>query len=81
VTLQGVNGWLALRPTAHSHLSAALGIPKPDYDRLLADAPDLLAANVNRWLSTQPARKRVRTLDGSVPAVRSDRYRPLKTPS
>lgn len=77
VTLQGVNGGMNLRPTAHGQLAATLGIPKPYYDRMLTDAPDLLANNVNRWLAAQPARKLVRTLDGSVRAILSDSYRPL----
>jgi hypothetical protein len=77
VVLQGVNGGMATRPTAHAQLSAALGIPKPYHDRMLADAPDLLAANVKRWLAAQPARKLVRPLDGSVRAVLSDSCRPL----
>jgi hypothetical protein len=77
VTLQGVNGGMVLRPTAHGQMAAVLGIPKPYYDRMLSDAPDLLAANVNRWLGAQPARRLIRTLDGSVRAVLSDSYRPL----
>jgi hypothetical protein len=77
VIMHGVNGGLALRPTAHAQLAAAVGIPKPYYDRMLADAPDLLAANVNRWLTAQPVRKLVRTLDGAARAILSDSYRPL----
>ena len=77
VELTGVNDGMPLRPTAHAQLADSLKIPKVYYDRMLADAPDLLAANANRWLSTQPARKLVRTLDGSVRAILSDSYRPL----
>jgi hypothetical protein len=78
VVLDGINGGgLALRPTAHGQLASALGIPKPYYDRMLAEAPDLLALNANRWLERQPARKMVRTLDNEVRAFLSDSYRPL----
>jgi hypothetical protein len=77
VILQGVNGGMALRPTAHAQLAEALRIPKPYYDRMLSEAPDLLATNANRWLQKQPARKLVRTLDGQVRAFLSDSYRPL----
>jgi hypothetical protein len=77
VVLDGVNGGMPLRPTAHGQMAAALGIPKPYYDRMLQQAPDLLSANVNRWLQSQPARKLVRTLDGQVRALLSDSYRPL----
>lgn len=77
VSLEGVNGGMTLRPIAHQQLGAALGIPKPYYDRMLAEQPDLLAANVNRWLEKQPARKLIRTIDNQVRAVLSDSYRPL----
>jgi hypothetical protein len=77
VILNGVNGGMTLKPIAHQQLSEALKIPKPYYDRMLADAPDLLSANVNRWLERQPARKLIRTLDGQVRAILSDSYRPL----
>lgn len=77
VILDGVNGGMGLRPTAHAQLSEALKIPKPYYDRMLAEAPDLLARNVNEWLTRQPARKLVRTLDNQVRAILSDSYRPL----
>jgi hypothetical protein len=77
VLLQGINGGMALRPIAHGQIASSLAIPKPYYDRMLSDAPDLLASNVNRWLHAQPARKLVRTLDNSVRAFLSDSYRPL----
>ena len=77
VILQGVNGGMTLRSIAHQQLAATLSIPKPYYDRMLADAPDLLSANVNRWLEKQPAKKLIRTLDGQVRAILSDSYRPL----
>jgi hypothetical protein len=77
VILDGVNGGMGLRPTAHAQMSDALRIPKPYYDRMLAEAPDLLARNVNEWLTRQPARKLVRTLDNQVRAILSDSYRPL----
>ncbi len=77
VILQGVNGGMNLRPIAHQQLANSLGIPKPYYDRMLTDAPDLLSTNVNRWFAKQPAKKLVRTLDGEIRAVLSDSYRPL----
>lgn len=77
VTLEGVNGGMRLRPIAHQQMAATLGIPKPYYDRMLAETPDLLARNVNTWLERQPAKKLVRTLDNEVRAVLSDSYRPL----
>lgn len=77
IVLQGVDGGMPLRSTAHSQLANVLGIPKAYYDRMHTEAPDLLAANANRWLERQEARKMIRTLDGQVRAVLSDSYRPL----
>lgn len=48
IILQGVNGGMNLRAIAHTQLANSLQIPKPYYDRLVEQAPDLLAANVNR---------------------------------
>jgi hypothetical protein len=50
VVLQGINGGLSIRNTAHQQLSQTLGIPKTYYDKMLTEQPDLLATNVNRWL-------------------------------
>lgn len=77
VYLDGVNGGMHLTPLAHGQMAATLQIPKPYYDRMLTDQPDLLAQNVNRWLAVQPAKKLIRTLDGKVRAILSDSYRPL----
>ncbi len=77
VVLEGVNGGMKLRSSAHAQMASALAIPKPYYDRMLADAPDLLALNVNNWLVKQPAKRLIRTLDGEVRAILSDSYRPL----
>ena len=49
----------------HTRLHHAVGIPKLYYDRMLADAPQLLARNVNHWFTTRPARKLIRTLASS----------------
>jgi hypothetical protein len=62
---------------ANAQIAAKLQIPKPYYDRMMQNAPDLLAQNVNRWLVAQPKTNLVRTLDGNVRAFLSDRYRPL----
>lgn len=75
--LEGVNGGMPVRPTAHNQLASVLQIPKPYYDRMLEQAPDLLAQNANHWLHAGPGKKLIRTLDGGVRAFLSDRYRPL----
>ena len=77
VIVEGVNGGMPMRETAHTQLSATLQIPKAYYDRMRKDAPDLLARNANHWLATQPAKKLIRTLDGGIRAILSDRFRPL----
>ena len=66
-----------LRKTAHAQFAAATKVPKPYYDRMLSEAPDLLVRNLNHWLEREPAKKLVRTLDGHIRALLSNRYRPL----
>lgn len=65
---------MPIRPLAHDQLGSHLKIPAKYYDRMLADAPDLLADNVNRWLQKSTERRMLRTLDGSLRAFLSDRY-------
>lgn len=66
---------------AHGQLAEYAGIPMAYYRRMLAEDPNLLASNINRWLkdkATANERRMVRTLDGKVRAVLSDGYRPLE---
>lgn len=77
IVLNGINGGMTLRPTAHQQMASALSIPKVYYDKCLQQAPELLARNVNEWLHREPAKKLIRTLDGQVRAILSDSYRPL----
>ena len=67
-------GEFAVSSTAHDQIGARLGIPAKYYDRMLIEAPHLLAANVNTWFKKSPERRMVRTLDKTVRAVLSDRY-------
>lgn len=66
-----------IRPLVHEQLYAHTGIPGPYYKRMMTEAPDLLAANVNRWLHDKPETRMIRTLDGAARAFLSDKYRPL----
>ena len=70
------NGSFPLQPLAHRQLSTFANIPAQYYDRMKADAPDLLASNVNTWLRKMPTdRKRmVRTLGGDARALLSNSY-------
>ncbi len=66
----------------HDQLAEFAGIPIPYYKRMLTQAPDLLAANANTWLTKSEGRRLVRTAlnDQEQPTARaflSDRYRPL----
>jgi len=65
VILDGVNGGMPLRPIAHAQLANTLGIPKVYYDKLLAEQPDLLSLNVNRWLASEGQRVKVVGRDGA----------------
>jgi hypothetical protein len=59
---------------AHRQIGERLGIPAKYYDRMLTEAPDLLAGNVNTWMQRQPEKRMVRTLDGVARAFLSNRY-------
>jgi hypothetical protein len=59
----------------HRQLGTHLKIPAAYYDRMLTNAPALLAHNVNSWFRQEPSRRMVRTLDGKARAFLSDRYR------
>lgn len=71
---------LTLNDVAHEQLSDYTGIPMQYYRRLRDRAPDLLAAEVNRWLvqDHHDETRMVRTLDGRLRALLSDKYRPLE---
>lgn len=71
-----VNGW------AHQQIGTAVGIPKPYYDRMKAEAPALLSNNVNHWFKAQPGRHLIRTIHDEgdktvIRAVCGSKYRPL----
>jgi len=66
-----------VKPIAHGQIAEHTKIPKPYYDRMLKEAPDLLANNVNRWFEKYPAPRLIRTLDGNARAFLSDKYATL----
>lgn len=63
---------------AHQQVAEFAGIPKPYYDRMRKEAPELLKNNVEEWFTRYPAARMVRTLDQSTRAFLSDSYRPLE---
>lgn len=63
---------------ARRQLAEKLKIPYAYFERMRTDQPALLDRNVNTWLQSEESDKRlIRTLDGKVRAVLSDRYRRL----
>jgi prolycopene isomerase len=68
----------AVTDLARRQLADKLNIPFKYFERMRTDEPDLLDRNVNTWLQKEGDDKRMlRTLDGHVRAVLSDRYRRL----
>ncbi len=62
---------------ARRQLADKLKIPYAYFERMRLDQPSLLDRNVNTWLERDADRRMIRTLDGEVRAVLSDRYRRL----
>jgi hypothetical protein len=68
---------LAIRDIAHNQIAEHTSIPRPYYDRMRKEAPELLATNVRKWFDKYPAVRLVRELDTGCRAFLSDAYRPL----
>ena len=62
---------------ARRQLADKLKIPFAYFERMRQEQPALLDRNINTWLQADQERRMVRTLDGRVRAVLSDRYRRL----
>ncbi len=65
-----------LTKNGHIQLGQFCDIPKKYYDNMLP-YPELLATNVQHWLKGSTDKRMIRTLDGNVRAVLSDKYRRL----
>jgi len=65
---------LPLNHLAARQLGDKIGIPAKYFDKMANESPQLLSINANHWLSTSNSNHLIRTLDGSVRAVLSDRY-------
>jgi len=65
-----------LTNNGHIQLGSFCDIPKKYYDMMLPH-PELLSNNLNHWLSRSDSKRTVRTLDGKVRAILSDKYRRL----
>ena len=62
---------------ARRQLADKLKIPFAYFERMRTDQPTLLDRHINTWLRSDDERRLLRTLDGNVRAVLSDRYRRL----
>lgn len=66
-----------ITPLARRQLADKLKIPYAYFERMRSEQPVLLDHNVNTWLHSDDDRRMIRTLDGNVRAVLSERYRRL----
>lgn len=76
--LGDAGGDVGINEIAHDQIASHTGIPARYYDRMRTAAPQLLAQNVNAWFQQEPAKRLVRTMDGTARAFLSDSYRPLE---
>ena len=72
------HGDFPIMPLAHDQIGDRTGIPAKYYDRMLAEAPDLLATNVNAWFRLNPEKRMIRTLGGDTRAFLSNRYQRIE---
>ena len=66
---------LGVNEIAHNQIGSNLGIPSKYYDKMRHENPELLATNVNSWFDKEPKVRMVRSLDGTMRAFLSDKYR------
>lgn len=70
----GDSGSFKITPHTHRQISSYTEIPAKYYDRMGAEAPDLLDRNVQYWFDANPTPRLVRTLDGKARAFLSNSY-------
>lgn len=71
----GDKTYRSINDTAHNQIGVFTDIPKKYYNKMRENEPELLAGNVNTWLDKSDKTRMVRTMDGTVRAFLSDRYR------
>jgi hypothetical protein len=77
VDAREAQGEYGVTDLARRQLAEKLKIPFAYFERMRSEQPALLDCNVNTWLQCESDRRMIRTLDGKVRAVLSDRYRRL----
>lgn len=70
----GDTGTFPINDLAHGQIAEFTKIPKPYYDKMRREEPELLGTNVDRWFQKYPAPRLVRTLDGNNRAFLSDKF-------
>jgi len=68
---------LDINPIAHRQIGEHTKIPAVYYDRMKAEAPELLANNIRTWFNKYPSVQMLRTLDGKDRAFLSNKFRAL----
>ena len=71
------DGEYGVTDLARRQLADKLKIPFTYFERMRTEQPALLDRNINTWLTQDGERRMIRTLDGKVRAVLSDRFRRL----
>ena len=74
----GQHGSFPLLPLAHDQIGQRTGIPAKYYDKMLAEAPQLLANNVTHWFHNAPEDRMVRCLGNNTRAFLSRRYQRIE---
>jgi hypothetical protein len=77
IDAQDGGGEYGITHLARHQLADKLKIPFTYFERMRTEQPALLDRNVNAWLQTDKDRRMIRTLDGQMRAVLSERYRRL----
>lgn len=69
---------LPIQQYAHGQIASRLDIPRKYYDRMAAQAPELLTANVNHWFGQSSEARMIRTIGGEARAFLSNRYQRIE---
>ena len=77
LSMDGLMSRFDVTDHTHHQIAGNTGIAGKYYRKMLSEAPDLLAQNVNHWFQSEPKTRMVRTLGGDARAMLSDSYRPL----
>lgn len=66
-----------LTKNGHEQLAGYTKIPSRYYDLMRQNHTDLLVTNVKHWLNLSTDRRMIRSLDGNIRSIMSDKYRRL----